>query len=278
MLRTFLLFLFLFVCDAEARPRALRHPDLEGVRSLLWIAAHPDDEILAAPLLGSLCLDRSVVCTMLVLTHGEAGECLRPEGCAPDLGTVRSDEMAQAAAAFHARLIEWSLADGGSASDGSAPGWEAASGGRAALIAQLEEVIAEVDPDVVLTFDPRHGSTCHSDHRATGKLIVESISGMAGAPRLLLLETYLTLASDPFALAFAAADGGRSSSRLDANQSLESTAAPAWNLVPAIMRIHRSQFDARWLAAADAIAPSQRNTWFGDADRLLRRTDVVECR
>src|SRR5689334_7682364 len=83
-----------------------------GVSSVLWIAAHPDDETLAAPLLSRLCLDEGLQCSFLVFTRGEKGACLLPGGCRPDLGTVRAAEMARAAKLFHAGLTLWSLPDG----------------------------------------------------------------------------------------------------------------------------------------------------------------------
>ncbi|HXH39885.1 MAG TPA: hypothetical protein VNN08_14745, partial [Thermoanaerobaculia bacterium] len=42
--------------SATARTRAVLHPSsLPAPPSVMWIAAHPDDEAIAAPLLGKWC-------------------------------------------------------------------------------------------------------------------------------------------------------------------------------------------------------------------------------
>src|SRR5713101_6792127 len=79
---------------------------------VLWIGAHPDDEAIIAPLLGDVCVERGDPCALLVATRGEAGPCELPEGCLPDLATVRTHEMQQAAALYGATLMQWSLPNG----------------------------------------------------------------------------------------------------------------------------------------------------------------------
>ena len=51
--------------------------------SVMWIAAHPDDEVLVAPLLARWCGDGHARCSLLVATRGEAGACRLPGGCRP---------------------------------------------------------------------------------------------------------------------------------------------------------------------------------------------------
>lgn len=51
---------------------------------LLWVGAHPDDEVYAAPLIADLCLDEGYACTLAVVTRGESGSCGLPDGCEPD--------------------------------------------------------------------------------------------------------------------------------------------------------------------------------------------------
>ena len=61
---------------------------MQSVR-ILWFGAHPDDELFVAPWLGAM-FDRGAAIGFLVATRGEQGPCYRPEGCAPDLATVRA--------------------------------------------------------------------------------------------------------------------------------------------------------------------------------------------
>ncbi|MEO8034255.1 MAG: PIG-L family deacetylase, partial [Acidobacteriota bacterium] len=113
--------LLLETIPLAARTRAVAQPaGIPSPRSVLWVAAHPDDEAVAAPLLAEWCREQHARCTFLILTRGQAGACLRAEGCLPDIATVRSAEAGAAAQYFDADLILLSLSDGGGS---SAPAW-----------------------------------------------------------------------------------------------------------------------------------------------------------
>ena len=163
---------------------------------MLWIGAHPDDETLVARCSGASVSTSAVKCSFLVVTRGEAGHCLLAKGCKPDLGTVRTAEMKRAAKHFRAQLTLWDLPDGGAASGG----WDADSGGHETLVARLAGFVARKRPDVVLTFDPRHGSTCHTDHMALGSLVLEAVAQLPNPPATYLLETRVTFTATPFAM------------------------------------------------------------------------------
>ena len=51
-------------------------------------------------------------------------------------------------------------------------------------------------PDVVLTFDPRHGPSCHSEHRAVAKSVITATqslpNGMPEKSKVFLLTTVRT--------------------------------------------------------------------------------------
>src|SRR5687767_6067917 len=81
----------LFVAPADARRRAVS-PAIVPAGHILFIGAHPDDEVVAAPLLGATCAEGGATCSFLVLTKGEGGTCGLPV-CLPDLGSVREKEM-----------------------------------------------------------------------------------------------------------------------------------------------------------------------------------------
>src|SRR6185369_9056626 len=143
---------------------------------ILWIGAHPDDEIVIAPLLGRECVERGAQCALLVMTAGEAG-------AAP---AVRAAEMQRAAGLFRASLTQWTFADVMGDVDAA---WAAATGGREALVARLAAEIRAVAPEAVYTFDPRHGTTCHPAHRALGQLVIDAVATLPAPPRLVVVET-----------------------------------------------------------------------------------------
>jgi LmbE family N-acetylglucosaminyl deacetylase len=245
-------------------------PTFPGVSSVLWVAAHPDDETMPAPLLSRLCLDEGLRCTFLVFTRGEKGVCDLPGGCRPDLGTVRAAEMARAAQLFHARLIQWRYPDGGAAANGSAGSWDAVAGSHAALLAALQGVITRTGANLVLTFDPRHGTTCHPDHRAVGALVHEALAAMNQPPLAYLLETRLITDSSPVALHFlpaALAQAGVFT--FDGNAT--------WKTLEADLQIHASQFDASIRSAVSRVPSTQRAVYLGPPELLLAANDVATC-
>jgi LmbE family N-acetylglucosaminyl deacetylase len=253
-------------------------PIFPGASSVLWVGAHPDDEVLAAPLLARLCLDEGLRCSFLVLTRGEKGPCVLPGGCRPDLASVRSAEMTGAARLFGAELILWSLPDAGSGQDGSAGAWDTVSGSHKALVASMRKVLSRTHPDVVLTFDPRHGSTCHPDHRAAGSLVLEALGGVEKRPAVYLLETRLVLTSSPVTVRFQPAALAKDGVfAFDGNTPLASTARPAWEMTNQDVLIHASQFDALLRRAIRRVPAAQRAVFLGPADLLLSAADVWTC-
>jgi LmbE family N-acetylglucosaminyl deacetylase len=219
-----------------ARPRAVRHPSQLRV---MWIGAHPDDEILLSPLFGQLCVENGADCSMLVMTRGERGVCLLPGGCG-DLGALRGAEMQSAAAALHARLLQWSFADVMTDVDAT---WSAEAGGRGELLARIAGAVAAERPDVVYTFDPAHGSTGHPAHRAIAQLVLDAI----GTPRVRFVETAVT------GFTFSAANA----------EATEIDATAGWHYLVDDARIHASQFSDADVAAL-ANAPVKK-MWVMDA-------------
>ncbi|HVR43426.1 MAG TPA: PIG-L family deacetylase, partial [Thermoanaerobaculia bacterium] len=117
-------------------------------------------------------------CAFLVLTRGEAGVCELPL-CSPDLATVREQEMLSSAAIFGARVTQWSLPN---VLTGFQSAWPEAG-------ERIATAILDERPDVVITFDPLHGTTCHPAHRALGALVVDLVRSLDPAPPLYLLAT-----------------------------------------------------------------------------------------
>lgn len=232
----------------------------------MWIAAHPDDEALVAPLLARWCGDGRARCSLLTATRGEAGTCLRPDGCLPDLASVRSAEAGAASQYFGANAILLSLSDGGGAEP---PPWEIGAGGAPGLVATVAGFIRAEAPELVLTFDPRHGTTCHPDHRAVATVVLEAVKLLDAPPVVYLLETRLEIATQPFTLRFRSAASG--AIRFDANEPLAATGGPAWHAVAADMERHPSQFDAAWLAAVSSVPAADRAVYVAPASTILKQ-------
>ena len=210
--------LLISALTAQAKLRVIEHPSKPPTpQSVMWIAAQPDDEVVVAPLLSQWCRDGGVRCTLLVLTRGDRGVCLSLDGCLPDVPTVRSAEEAAASQYFNADLILLTLPDGGGSSP---PSWQFAPE-NTTLISKIVGYIEIVHPDLILTFDPRHGTTCHPDHRAVATAVINAVGQVSYGVSLYLLETRVVVPSDAFALLFSSASPA--AVKYDANEFLAST-------------------------------------------------------
>ncbi|HEV7240916.1 MAG TPA: PIG-L family deacetylase [Thermoanaerobaculia bacterium] len=211
------------VCESSAaRVRAVR-PWLPRPERVLVIVAHPDDELLLAPYLASRCVRGGATCSILVLTRGEGGG-------DPD---VRSGEMARAAALLNSRLTQWSLPD-------VMTQWS----DRETLVRQLADVIALENPDMILTFDPAHGTTGHPAHRQTGALVLET-----GAPNVYLLETLAQFVGAGFVLSPAREDVWAYDPGAD------------WEYAVRLAEIHASQFSGTQVESLRTLPIEQRRVW-----------------
>lgn len=255
----------------RTRPVGIDPGPLAGVQSLVWVAAHPDDEVIVAPLLASICAGRGARCTLILVTRGERGECLLPGGCAPTLASVRSAEAAISSERFGADLVLLSLPD-----SAGEKGWELAVGGREELLRLLSSYIAATAAEAVLTFDPRHGTTCHEDHRAVGRLVAEAITLLQPAPPLYFVETRIAIDPAVPSFTFGPAWPMGSEGTFDANRIIATLGISGWDALIATMRVHRSQFDENWILAAGAVPPPDRAVWLAPAEVALAMP-VVPC-
>lgn len=274
-------FLFLLYADfghGQDRARLVKIDPgpLAQAESLLWVAAHPDDEVIVAPLLASVCIERGARCTLMVLTRGENSVCLLPEGCSPTLAAVRSAEAARSSEWFRADMVLLGLPDSGGGAEGDGAAWIHAMGGRERLIRTIASYIAAADAEAVLTFDPRHGTTCHGDHRAAGQLVLDALGRLDTPPPLYFVETRITIHPAGPALMFAPAWPLATHASFDATQHLPTLGISGWDALIATMQIHRSQFDEAWLDAARTVPIDRRAVWVIPADEALG-AGIVPC-
>ncbi|MGW3104268.1 PIG-L deacetylase family protein [Streptomyces sp. NPDC001100] len=123
----------------------------DGVRRVLAVVAHPDDESFGLGALLALLSDGGVPTTVLCFTHGEASTL---HGRPGDLHTVRAGELARAARELGVQRVELAgHPDGGL---GDIPSYR--------LTAHVTRLIGEERPSHLLVFDTG-GVTGHRDHR-----------------------------------------------------------------------------------------------------------------
>jgi len=236
--------------------------------SIVWVGAHPDDELYAAPWLAERCLDRLDHCKLVVMTYGESGTCKHPDGCAPDLVTLRKEELAGSVALLGAELVHFDLGDGKAPTPESVLGaWAEVVGGEAALLDLLVDELKGADR--LITFDPRHGESCHADHRAAGILALTAAENVGiAASQTHLIASRLVL--DPAV----PEDPGIYS--YDASAILTSTAEPAWSTLVDVLRTYRSQFTADEVASIEAVSPAMQRTWLVDLDQTIADDPLYE--
>lgn len=147
--------------------------------SLLWVAAHPDDDIIPGAIFARACRGLGNPCLLLVVTYGEGGTCYWPP-CDPDLGTVRLAEMEEVARGYGAELEIHSFTNH---PDSSTPmeeiraKWES-EGDLTGVIAQA---VRRFRPNLVLSLDSSHGFYGHTEHRMAAELTREALA-LAGDP------------------------------------------------------------------------------------------------
>lgn len=202
-------------------------------------------------------------CGFLVATRGELGDCFRPEGCHPDVATIRVAEMESAAKVFGGKVWFANCPDASASHpDKVLQHWEQEAGGREALHRRFSDVISEFAPDRIVTFDPRHGCTWHADHRAVGMLV-----------QRLALPLPVTLAESRinFREPLTIERGRPRASPFDSRAT--------WHYLVDDLTCHRSQMPEAVLDLFRNLPESQRITWLlhrSQWTRWSRALDRVE--
>lgn len=236
---------------------------------VLWVGAHPDDESMVAPLMSDWCTRTR--CVFLVLTRGEGGSCGLQSGCFPSLGAVRTLEMQASARLFDAGLVQETLANASSTAQQARDVWVAEAGSESALVERVARVMRNERVDLVVTFDPLHGGTCHGEHRAAAAVALVAADS-AGLPRarVLLVSSILTVEtpSSPMAVGFTAPAGG---------EVRWSFSGGTWQRLSDVMRTHASQFTSVLIDGA-ANAPQRLRTSYFRTAESVGASDALDPR
>ncbi len=146
-----------------------RMQKLEVVGSVLYLAAHPDDE--NTRLIAWLCNGRKVRTAYLSLTRGDGGQDLIGPELGDALGVLRTQELLQArridgGEQFFTRAVDF----GYSKSPEEALGkW-----GKQEVLGDVVRVIRQFRPDVIITRFTTDGSGGHGHHTASALLAQEA--------------------------------------------------------------------------------------------------------
>ncbi len=152
-------------------PEERTRPITENLGTVLGVWAHPDDEAyLSAGLMGAL-RDAGHRVVVATATYGEQGT--EDDSVSREqLAEMRKEELRTSLALIGVLEHRWLGYRDGECAD--------ADGG----VASVAELIAEVQPDTILTFGP-DGMTGHADHRAVCAWTTEAWRASGAKARLL---------------------------------------------------------------------------------------------
>jgi LmbE family N-acetylglucosaminyl deacetylase len=141
--------------------------EVHELGTILSVWAHPDDEGYCCGGIMSMAVENGQRVVCVSATRGEQGStdpARWPNG--PELAAVRAAELSASLAVLGVTEHRWlDYPDGGCAS---------VDPGEA--VGRIRAILAEVEPDTVLTFGP-DGGTFHPDHMAVSRWVSAAVSG-----------------------------------------------------------------------------------------------------
>ncbi len=151
---------------------------LQVVGSVLYVAAHPDDE--NTQMLTALAKGRKVRAGYLSLTRGGGGQNLISAELDDALAAIRTQELLAArridgAEQFFTQAVDFGYSK---TAEETLRFW-----GRETILADVVRVIRRFRPDVILTRFPTDGRGGHGHHTVSAQLAVEAFSAAADPTR-----------------------------------------------------------------------------------------------
>lgn len=136
-----------------------------GAQRLLFVFAHPDDEITANALMRKA-VEEGAHVALYTATRGEAGTQYPPVIDQPHLGVVREAEARKHG--FDIGVGRHTVEDLG---DGQLAGRDFED-----LVARVAAEIAVAAPDTVVSFHPQSAISLHPDHMTIGRATAEAVA------------------------------------------------------------------------------------------------------
>ena len=177
-----LLISFLFTITFKAQPIQTQNSaeillaleKLNVLGSVLYIAAHPDDENTG--LMAYLSKGRKYRTAYLSLTRGDGGQNLIGSEKGSEIGIIRTQELLQArsidgAEQYFTRAIDFGFSK---SPDESLDFWE-----KEKVLSDIVWVIRNYKPDIIVTRFPPGGNGGHGHHTASASLAEEAFAAAA---------------------------------------------------------------------------------------------------
>lgn len=156
----------------------LRLKKLNVLGSVLYVAAHPDDE--NSRLIAYMAKDRLYRTGYLSMTRGDGGQNLIGDEQGVELGLIRTQEMLAArrvdgAEQFFARAFDFGFTK---STDEALKTWD-----KEKILSDVVWVIRKFQPDVIITRFPEDGRAGHGHHSASAVLAHEAFTAAADPSR-----------------------------------------------------------------------------------------------
>lgn len=166
------------LCLGVAHPLTAQE---QADRTLLAVFAHADDEFIVSPLLARYAREGADV-YLAIVTRGEQWAPQTDLSPGDQIAAVRANEARCAAQALGVNPpIQFSF-DDGSLGQRITPPWATLN----RLEEELRALLAQVQPDVVITWGP-DGGYGHAEHRLVGAVVTQLVQeGVEGVPDHLL--------------------------------------------------------------------------------------------
>ncbi|RME19458.1 MAG: hypothetical protein D6806_18260, partial [Deltaproteobacteria bacterium] len=170
--------------DGSPEPVPLDAYLAQGAR-VMWCAAHPDDECFPGGILARASIFYRNPLHLVVMTHGEGGECGLARGCNPDLATVRGQEMQKAAEIYRASLDHEHFFNAPLPVESFPPRHEIWRRWKAYKdpVLFVARAIRRFRPDLLITFHPDWGATGHPEHQLASRCATTAVR-MAADPKV----------------------------------------------------------------------------------------------
>lgn len=159
-------------------------------KSILFVGAHPDDESVSLAMMAEACLHGGASCHFVVVSDHKSYGCYLTIGLADlhECSRQRREEMLASAALANGEVEfygweEYFFAHNQSGLARNLADWGRNAGGADRLVARFRQTLDEQRPDVVIALDPRHGTSCHPNHRAASLLLMEAIATLPADSR-----------------------------------------------------------------------------------------------